>query len=233
MDTSIFNEELLQRSAATVLFKYRAIWGIAKSLTAHGALTNHSRGNACMTIVQSNKLKTLFKPLLKTIDIAVRRRNTHGNGVTLLSVRLQTLIHNTAAGHGKCTAHTNKDSIVQLQDIFFNTLTGSTMYTFFRKAAAVSLLVEAIFFIPSGDCTLMILKTTHMKEKLLECKHIVRQIQITVKWIYLKPNQYSSYWPHIILNTTPVPYFSLRYSVFTTMTGQKSKQHRLTGGAYI
>lgn len=28
--------------------------------------------------------------------------------------------------------------------------------TFFRKAAAVSLLVEGIFFIPSGDCTLMI-----------------------------------------------------------------------------
>lgn len=30
--------------------------------------------------------------------------------------------------------------------------------TFFKKAAAVSLLVEGIFFIPSGDCTLMIYK---------------------------------------------------------------------------
>lgn len=28
--------------------------------------------------------------------------------------------------------------------------------TFFKKAAAVSLLVAEIFFIPSGDCTLMI-----------------------------------------------------------------------------
>lgn len=32
--------------------------------------------------------------------------------------------------------------------------------TFFKKAAAVSLLVEGIFFIPSGDCTLMIYKQT-------------------------------------------------------------------------
>lgn len=52
------------------------------------------------------------------------------------------------------------------------------MNTFFRKAAAVSLLVEGIFFIPSGDWTLMILGTTQEGEIM----GMQTQIHITIKW---------------------------------------------------
>lgn len=114
MDASIFNEELLQCSAATGLFKYRSIGGSATSRTGQPSdallacswIKANQRwncdledaGTTRVTIDHSNKIKT---PFLGTKYMTAGRRNTRRNGARLLSVKLQTVINNRHVFNGR------------------------------------------------------------------------------------------------------------------------------------